>query len=458
MQFLNNSVYCQKLMQSEPVDINNELDYTIIGQFNNSILLFRETESTYIIQSFNDSLKEEWEKNIEFEIKDITPLKIIPQKEYFLIVYYYHKKGNCYVRSKKVNTKGVEKDDVEIGKFDSPCYPGNHQLKISKDNSYLLIYNVKDDNHIETISLNLNNNEKSNNQIIEFTDLKYYRNFEQILINNSGEIFTLFNKNNNKRKREQHYFSIIKIESNGKQSIQNVPFYDYLSGDMKIEYDDLNNKIVAAGFYINEKKEANGIFYFTSNLSEVVHVKTIELEESFMRNLTGKKRKNMDGISDFFITNLILRRDGGVLLVAEQQFVFQASGFGSEDDNTETLADYLYENIFLASIHPSGELFWKEVLYKSQSSENDNGKSSSFFIFRTNSNLRFLYNDNISRSTSIFEYVVSNKGVSSRNVIVHQQKRTGFLPQFRSSLQLSSKEMIVLSEREDRLRLIKIKY
>ena len=37
------------------------------------------------------------------------------------------------------------------------------------------------------------------------------------------------------------------------------------------------------------------------------------------------------------------------------------------------------ENILLASIHPSGELYWKEVLYKSQSSENDNGISSSFF-------------------------------------------------------------------------------
>jgi hypothetical protein len=216
---------------------------------------------------------------------------------------------------------------------------------------------------------------------------------------------------------------------------------------------------VAAGFYAVDKSNiTNGIFYFNTDFSQVPEVHITALDEAFMRSLTGKRKKNLKGIQNFAICQLVLRKDGGVLLVAEQRFTYEASLSFYEEHQAPSQADYLYENILVASIHPSGQVYWKDVLFKSQSSENDNAKHSSFFAVTTNSSIRFLYNNNISWDTSIFEYVINSTGQVQRNVVTHQERKSGLLPQLSQSLQVSSSEVIAVAERDKKLRLFKINY
>ena len=52
----------------------------------------------------------------------------------------------------------------------------------------------------------------------------------------------------------------------------------------------INEKIVASGFYLNEKGESNGIFYFTASLCEVVTLFTIAQTQNKAENFYGPKR------------------------------------------------------------------------------------------------------------------------------------------------------------------------
>ncbi|WP_264789199.1 hypothetical protein [Aureispira anguillae] len=454
-----NVASAQKVQISEPVDVANEVDYELIAKYENQVLLYRKTETKFFIQSFtNGDLKQNWVKTIEFNKRDITPFKIVPHKESFSILYYYHKKGNTYIRGKEFDTEAKEIDDFDIGVFNNLFVLHRHQIINSQNKKFSLIYVPSYKGHLEVINFDMVNKEQLWQEELRFSDLSYHKDFQQLLINNGGEAFIVYNQNNNKRQRKNHQFSICKIGLNKAKHFHTIPFYDYISYDMNVQYDEINQQLVAAGLYSTQNAVANGIFYFNTNFEAIPTVQISELEESFMRSLTGKKSKKITGIQNFMICQLVLRKDGGAVLVAEQRFSYESSMAFYEEERSKAQADYLYENILVASIHPSGKVYWKDVLFKSQSSENDNGRYSSFFAVKTNSSIRFLYNNDISWDTSIFEYVINSSGTVKRNVVAHQERKSGVLPQLANSIQVSASEVIALSERDQKLRLLKINY
>jgi len=454
--FYINAVFGQVVQISEPVDISDEVDYTLIARYQENVLLYRQTQSKFFIQSFDKNLEEKWIKPIVFEKKDITIIKIIPHKDRFFILYYLHKKGNTVIRAKEFNSEAEEISTFDIGKFDSPYYIYPKNVVLSKNKNNFLVYTATNENYLEVVNFDLVKKEQHWQDYFDFSEVNHYKDFQQILVNNTGEAFIVYNQNNIKRKRAKHQFLVYKISSDS-SFFFHIPFHGYISYDMKVQYDETNQQLVVAGLYATENTIAKGIFYFHTQLKSIPNIRTTELEEAFIRNLTGKKKKKITGIQNFLIGQLILRKDGGALLVAEQRFAYEATGFMTIEE-TGAQADYLFENILLASIHPSGEIHWKNVLYKSQSSENDNGRYSSFFAFKTNSNIRFLYNNDISWDTSIFEYIVNGKGDIKRNIITHQEKKDGILAQLSHSIQVSAHEIFALSERDRKLRLLKINY
>lgn len=451
----------QQLLLSESIEIPNGTDYQLIGRYKEQVLLYRKNGCKMSIQSFGDKdLKEKWIKTIELDNNNTTSIVVIPDMDCFFVLYCYYKKNQTHIRLKKLNTEAEEISDIEIGVFEEPCYLKKDNVVFSEDKSHFLIYlNSIANNKLELIAFDLKEQKTHWQKKIDFEKEKPSSSMEYILINNAGKIYLVFNDNNNKAKRHLHQFNIYHIELDGQKTLYQVPFENYISYDMEVQYDEKNNQLVAAGLYSNENYLANGLFYFRTNLVDSApQIHLSEFDETFIRSLTGKKNKKITGIQNFKICPLILRNDGGVLLIAEQQFVFQSMGNTQLANETNIHSDYLHENILLASIHPTGEIYWKEVLFKSQHSENYNVRYASFFTFRTNSSIRFLYNNDILWDTSIFEYIVNGQGKTQRNALLHQERRDGILPLFSDALQLSSSELVVLSEQNNKLQLLKINY
>ena len=245
----------------------------------------------------------------------------------------------------------------------------------------------------------------------------------------------------------------------GLEQSYTIPFHDYLGYDVKFTYDELNNQLIAAGLCGDNLYHAQGLFYIRTRLKKPAIVNVIPFEEEFMRSLTGEKRKKLEGVHNFEIQELILRRDGGVIVIAEQHFKYeyQSVNMFFPDDVQNQQADYLYENMFVASIHPSGEIHWKKTLFKSQSSENDNARYSSFFSFKTKSNIRLLYNDNIRWGTGIYEYIITGKGDVERNN-VQKDERHGILTEFTKGIQVDANQFFGTSERGNKLQIVRITY
>lgn len=452
------TVIAQELKVSDPIDLGNGVSYELIQRFENQTLLYRATETKYYVHCFDAQLKERWVKLIEFDEKDVMPLKIVPHKDRFYLVYSFFKRNKTHIKAKVFDKDAMVLNELVIGQFDFVDELTADVVIVSKDKQQLLIAEPGYDGFLHSINYDLEHQSQRWHQKFGFKNLNLSRDFQQVLINSKGEVFIVYNQDNTPRKRKTHQFVVYKISPNRALMTQKIPFHDFISYDMEAQYDEVNDKLVIAGLYSNNNYLANGIFYFNTDLAAVPNIEQSEFEESFMRSLTGKRKKRLIGIQNFTICQMILRKDGGVLLAAEQRFAYESSNAFYEEERGRAHSDYLFENILVASVHPSGKVYWKDVLFKSQSSENDQGRYSSFFAMKTSSNLRFVYNDNISWGTSIFEYVIHSSGTVERNVVAHQERKNSVLPQLTNSLQVSSSEVLALSERNKKLRVLKIAY
>lgn len=158
---------------------------------------------------------------------------------------------------------------------------------------------------------------------------------------------------------------------------------------------------------------------------------------------------------------IVLRRDGGILLIAERTRYLErrsgASGRVYYENQGRFLVDYYYDELMVVSIHPSGKTHWKTILHKKQYSQDDDGIYSSYFLFKTPSSLRFLFNDDIRQENTVSEYVLNGMGEYDRNSILSTQDLDLRL-RFRDALQLDANELVIPSERRNKLKLVKLEY
>jgi hypothetical protein len=127
------------------------------------------------------------------------------------------------------------------------------------------------------------------------------------------------------------------------------------------------------------------------------------------------------------------------------------------DGGVRYIVDYYYDDMFMVSFNPDGKTHWKTILHKKQYSQDDNGVFSSFFLYKNPTNLRLLFNDEIKYENTVSEYVVNGSGDFERKSLLNTENLELKL-RFRDALQVSATEIIVASERRNRLKLVKLQY
>lgn len=456
------SSFAQEVKISDPLDITKDLRQELIEDYGDHLLLYRQTKTRHLIHAFDKDLTEQWEKEITFDVVNrVYPLSVITNKKTntFFIFYYTYKKGKTYLHLAEVNQEAKMLEDLELGSFNERLSLNSDNLIFSSDKKYLIVYDPTFEGNIHLAHIDISAKAITWQQEFKEQGLMYSKNYLELIINKAGTTFLCFEQNNQRKKLEKHMYLIYEYGKDGTQTVHELSHPNVMAYDITFRYDEMNHKLVAAGLYSETFREANGLFYANIDLDQIESTKIINspFDEKLMRSLTGERKKNIVGISNFDIQEMILRRDGGVILMAEQNLVYEyePSFFGVDSGSEQT--DYLFENILVTSIHPTGEVHWKEVLHKSQSSENDKARYSSFFLFKNRSMLRVLYNDEISWNTNVYEYVLNGNGEVDRNIVSYESKKPLLLA-FRKGVQLSATTFAALSTRNNRLHVVKVVY
>ncbi len=242
-----------------------------------------------------------------------------------------------------------------------------------------------------------------------------------------------------------------------------VNMQNHLTYDVKFTFDNLNQSLVAGGLYGNENTATtNGLFYLNISYSNPSnHVLVFHpFETDFVNVLLEKDRSKNKGLTEAEVQEVVLRRDGGILLIGELAKEFIRGGSSSAyyaRTGTRPIVDYYYDDLFVFSFHPDGTLHWKDILHKKQYSQDDDAVYSSYFLAKTPSALRLVFNDEVKTANTVSEYVVRGNGEYDRNAVMNTDRKDLSI-RFRDGIQIAANAFVAPSERRHKVKLVKVAY
>jgi hypothetical protein len=483
--------FSQIITYSEPLkdDIKNT-SFEVIGKVSGNILTFRNNKSNYAIAVYDNQMK----------LKELAPLDFLPEKtsavnfiaypDFIYIIYQYQIKKTAYCAAIKLNAEAkaigqpINLDTAE-GSHTNKTYTitnsENRQkillVKTLKQNTSLTITTILLDNNLQTI--------KRAVESFDFNDAK--SNYDNFLVDNDGDlVFTISSKSSGKE-----YFDELKLVTKTAMAdtfiINNIDLKERYTNDIFIKADNLNKHyIINTLFYTEKKGDAQGIYaniwdkQSNSSFSNVF----ITFGDSVRMALKNTGRVK-DVLNDFIIKSVVVKKDGGYILMAEDCSVDQTNGnavnhynrwdyfynsmymspFGYNPNyynpynpygfNNIQTTTYNYKNIFIVSIDKYGRPEWNSAIYKDQSSDNDD-IALSFGTFTTGGEIHLLFNELVKRNLVLSDNSITANGDINKNAQIEPNKGYNFLPRF--SKQVGAKQFVTLCSYRGSVCFAKIEY
>lgn len=465
--FCLNIVSGQEVLVSPDINIRNDYSYDILPSINDKLVLFRNSGNAYYHETLNEDLELTQTSEIIFEKDRVNIYNILAMDTCYQITYGVAEKDSIQVKARRLNERAELIDSITLFAFERKIFH-RYSYVHSEDESKTLLFSKNKKDKIELNVIDNKNMEIISRIKLDIPEIDIHADFRKIIVTNSGVVVILFDKDNFKYSRKKHKGNlVIAYPGNNEFSFIQLDYEGNLALDMNLVYDNQNNRIVLAGIYsIESNIIAEGYFLYNKridNLSKIEKLRYYPFEVEFVNEVINKKRKKKDKLSDLVLRDIELRNDGGVLLWFEifkeitrrstYKFARRTDDFGMD----RGFVDYYNEDIILVNLNPDGEEYWKKVLHKKQFSQDDGAVFSSYFLFKTPSRIRVLYNDEVAKNSTISEYLIDPLGKKERRSLLNTEYEDLKL-RFRDAQQISSNSMIVPSEKSYNLNLVKISY
>lgn len=452
------STAAQKVTVSEDINLRTDFMYDILGKVDNKILLYRDKGQNHMLQVFDDNLWEKEQIELQFEKKRIDAVGLVPGEKDFAFFYAYRKKGDQILSCRKFDADGALVDTATIAINNALLSFQKFFYAYSKNKRYVALFNFEKDNAMRVYLFDALKMQLMWSNIYAFDFQFVRRDFREMIISDFGSAFMIFEKDNFKLGKsnatiESYYLE----EGNGDLIQQTFSLEDKYLVDYAIDFDNVNQRLVFAGLYGDRfRSRANGYFVLKGNAFEFT-----AFDQALFNELEKNNKRKVNSLEDYMMEDIILREDGGLILVAEMQREFSRKSNMLEGRrqsfDVRAYTDYYNEDMVIISLHPNGKEHWRKVLRKKQFSQDDGGYYSSFFVFKSPTELRFIFNDEIKQDNTVSEYIVNPLGENERNIVMNTEYQKLRL-RFQEAIQISPSDFLVPSERNTKFNLVKVSF
>lgn len=487
------SAFSQQITYTQPEsnDLRN-LNFEIIGKIGGNFLIYKNLRNTNAISVYDNSMK----------LMDRTDLRFLPDKtlnvdfvaypDFAWLIYQYQKKNILHCMAVKINSNAkLLSDPIELDTTLITFFADNkiYSTIYSEDKSKILIYKIQKKNDKFNFTTLLFNDSlqllRKTRIETSFEDKKDV--FSDFFVDNEGNfVFTRGNRSSSRdfiqqldlvtKHPESDTFSLTRLDLTGK----------YLD-EIKLKVDNVNKHYVINSLYY-EKKRGNVDGLFTAVWDEpnkkMISQNFAELGDS-IKAMAKTDGGNRVALNDFFVRDVILKKDGGFILTAEDYYTQSRSSpwnrydylygypsfspyyynyyspysygyYGRQGFYNNSQSRYYYNNILVLNMDNTGKLEWSNVIHKSQyDDENDNFLS--YAIMLTGGQLHFLFNELERRNQMINDQSVSASGDITRNPPLKSLDRGyQFMPRY--AKQVSATQIIVPCTYRNYICFAKIEY
>lgn len=460
----------QEVIVSKEMSIRSDYAYEILGPIDDNILLFRDRGLDKFITSFDENLQFNWEQKILFEEKRVKVYALSPQDTLFTIFYGFKKEGIEYLKAANYDKNARLQDSILIAQEDKNLAGQDFQFVSSEKKNKSLLYFIDNSEKFRIFVYDHKKDTLDWQAEYLFEGGNLYLDLADIHMTESGSVVMLLEKNHNKVGPKLDGAQILILEKENETGyITNIDYGGASMQSVKMSVDEKNRKVGFFGLYNSKKANwSEGYCYKFIDLRSFSDVYVPEYKPfnaELVEDIYGSDAKKKKGLNFFSLSDIIWRQDGGMVIAMEMQRKFsRRNSYDSTPRATSDFysssrgwVDYFNEDIVLTALHPNGEQHWQKILFKKQFSQDDGGIFSSYFPFMTPSRLRLIFNDQIKSNSTVSEYVINGVGKFKRESLFsteYQNLRLRFL----DALQISPTSLLVPSQKNYNLSLVKINY
>jgi len=471
----------QRIVYSEPDrDDTRRMDFEIAGKIGGNFLLYKNTRGKNWITVLDNDMQQvaKVEQDYVPDNDRMINVDFFPYNDFCYMIYQYQKKNVIYCVASKIDANGnkigniTELDTTHLG------FAANNKIytvQSSEDKSKLIVFKINSKNKSSYLLTSLLMNDKlellkKSRITIPMEERNDFIN--DFYLDNDGDmVFSKFFRNNNDNISKAAF--VVKYAQADTLQMNELKIEKTWLDEIHIKVDNYNKRYFLTSFYFQERKgNIEGLYFYAWDKTKAQPY--FESTNPFSEELRKEARGDASiktAFNDYFIRNIITRKDGGFIIGSEAYFTtsrfnnwnrwdylygspfmssfnnsnyyspyYSNSFWGSRMNNNQSVR-YHADNITVLSFDDKGKLEWNNVMGKTQY-DDETDDLLSYQLMNTGGQVHFLFNQQERRNNLLSDYSISPDGQMNRNpTLKNLDKGYLFMPKY--GKQVSSRQMIV---------------
>ncbi|MFM2139322.1 MAG: hypothetical protein RJA57_1629, partial [Bacteroidota bacterium] len=461
-------------------DDSRRMNFDVVGKVGGHFLIYKNTRNKHWITVYDNDMVQ-LDKVHQSYIPDndrMINADFFPYSDFSYMVYQYQRKNVVYCMASRIGGDGKPLGD--------PVQLDTSHIGFSTNNRIYTAVTSEDKGRIAVFKINSRNKQRFVMTTLLFDArldlLKRSRieipmeertdNLGDFTLDNDGDlVFCKFFRNNNDNISRATL--LVKYAQADTLLAQELAIEKTLLDEVHIKVDNVNKRYFLTSFYFRERRGTiDGLYFFVWDKpgQTVRSETTFEFGEDLRREARGNASVKL-AFNDFFIRQIIMRRDGGFLLGTESYYTtsrfnswnrwnflygspfyspfysdfyyapyFNNSFWNNRFGNNQSVR-YHADNLAVFSFGPDGRHEWSTVIAKTQFND-ESDDLVSYQLMNTGGQLHFLFNLQERRNNLLNDFSVTPSGELNRNpTLKNLDKGYEFMPKY--GKQVSARQMII---------------
>lgn len=472
--------HSQRIVYSEPdKEDSRRLNFEIIGKINGNFLIYKNIRSKNWISILDNDMKQvaRVEQDYLPDNDRVINVDFFPYNDFCYMIYQYRKRNIIYCAAAKIDGNGNKMGDlIELDTTQVSFGADNKIYSVisSEDKSKLMIFKINSKNKkLYTITTLLLDNQlslqKKSRLTIPMDDRNDYLN--EFQLDNDGDlIFVKFDRVNNENIGNASFF--IKYAQADSFDVYELKRDEKMYFDeFRVKPDNYNKRYFITSFYFSQRRgNVEGYYFYIwdKQKKQLVIENTLAFSEELRREARGNS-STKTAFNDYFIRNIINRRDGGFIIASESSYTTSRGGgwnrwnnlygspfmrsydyyyyspyynsFWGNRWNDNQNVRYSADNVVVVSFDSNGNREWNSVIAKQQFDDQTDDMLS-YTLMNTGGQLHFLFNNMEKRLQLLTDFSLEPDGKINRNPTLKNLDRGyTFMPKY--AKQVSARQVII---------------
>jgi hypothetical protein len=474
-------VFSQRIVYSQyDNDDTRRMNFEIAGKVNGNFLIYKNIRSKNWISVLNNDMVEIAKVDQDYVPDNDRMINVdfFPYSDFVYMIYQYQKKNIVYCMASKINGNGKKVGDVlqlDTTQIGFAASNKIYTVLTSEDKSRIIVFKINSKNKrhymLTTVLLDDKLTELKRSRLGIPMDDRNNDNLGEFNVDNQGDlVFTKYYRSNSDNITQASF--IIKNAQADSLYYKELNLEKLNLDEVHIKVDNANKRYFLTSFYFKQRKgNVDGLYYYVwdKETSSVATENSVAFSDELRKEARGDANAKM-AFNDYFIKNIITRKDGGFIIGSEA--FYTTSRFNSWNrwdylnrSSFLSPADYYYyspyysswwynnnrfgnqnvryhaDNITVLSFDKDGKLEWSNVLVKEQFDDQSDDMLS-YMTMITGGQLHFLFNQMEKRLQLLNDYGIAPDGQMNRNpTLKNLDKGYEFMPKY--GKQVSARQVII---------------